>query len=258
MDYLKSFIIGSSGLNTVQHFSWFYLNKEKNKDFPFKLYSIIAPIYFGIMNMLALYIGKTHKLSLQNRLFITSIISVIFIFLLNFIITSKKVEYYKNWTSKDWIYYIIRNGARHIIIFNLIMYTFEKYFSQSDIVKAFIIGGSIFSYLGNYLKVIQLDNQSKITYDYRLFTVVEPFIASINYIIAAIIIPKLLNISIRKSILFYSVLIPVLWYYYVNNYDAKKYYKFTKKELQENFMMFLVYSMIRYNYVLHYLFTNLK
>ena len=222
MDYLKSFVIGSSGLNTVQHFSWFYLNKESNKDFPFKLYSILAPIYFGIMSMLALYIGKTYKLSLQNRLFVTSIISIIFIFLLNFIVTRQKYEYYKNWSSKDWIYYIIRNGSRHIIIFNLLMYNFEKYFSKSDIVKAFVIGGSIFSYLGNYLKVMQLDKENKINYDYRLFTLVEPLIASINYIIAAIIIPKFFDISIKNSVLIYSVLIPVLWYCYVNNYDIKK------------------------------------
>ena len=172
-------------------------------------------------------------LLLQNRLFVTSIISIIFIFLLNFIVTRQKYEYYKNWSSKDWIYYIIRNGSRHIIIFNLLMYNFEKYFSKSDIIKAFVLGGSIFSYLGNYVKVMQLDKENKINYDYRLFTLVEPLIASINYIIAAIIIPKFFDISIKNSVLIYSVLIPVLWYCYVNNYDIKKHYNFTKKELQK-------------------------
>ena len=53
MDYLKSFTIGTSGLITFQHFAPIYLIKDnKNYNFPIKLYSILAPIYYGLCQCL--------------------------------------------------------------------------------------------------------------------------------------------------------------------------------------------------------------
>ena len=163
MDYLKSFTIGTSGLITLQHFLPLALQSaENNKDVsssatpPFKEYSIVAPIYYGVMGMLALYIGKTFGLSLSLRLFMTSIISVVFVTLLNYNVSRKKYEPYKSYTTKEWLYYIIRNGSRHIIAFNLIMFYFEKYFATIFPLKVFIIGSSAFSYLITYLKAVSI------------------------------------------------------------------------------------------------------
>ena len=63
MDYLKSFIIGSSGLITFLHFTPYYLSKEKTEKSKviFKRYSIFLPFYYGFMSMFALYLGNKFK-----------------------------------------------------------------------------------------------------------------------------------------------------------------------------------------------------
>ena len=71
MDYLRSFTIGTSGPIVAQHFAPYYLEKWENQGFPFKTYSIALPIYYGLMSMLALYLGKRFNWSLEKRLFIT-------------------------------------------------------------------------------------------------------------------------------------------------------------------------------------------
>ena len=256
MDYLRSFVIGSSSLITISHFIWFYFEKEKTKDYPFKLYSIFAPIYYGVMSMLSLYIGKIYGLSLEKRLFIVSIISIIVVISLSWFITRKRYEPYKSWKTKDWIYYIIQNGTKHFIAFNLIIYNFEKYFSSSDILKAFIIGGSIISYLFIFLIVIQLSYQNKVNYNYKKFVIFEPLLQSFNLIFICIILPKLLNISLKRSFLVGSILIPTIWLI-GRLTKINKIYNLSNKTLMRDYIFLLIYAYIKYNIVLQYLYTHL-
>ena len=266
MDYLKSFTIGTSGLITLQHFLPLALQSVDNKDvsssviFPFKEYSIVAPIYYGVMSMLALYIGKTCGLSLALRLFITSIISIVFVTLLNYNVSRKKYEPYKSYTTKEWLYYIIRNGSRHIIAFNLIMFYFEKYFTIFTL-KAFIIGSSAFSYLITYLKVAWLDSQQKTNYDYKFFTVYEPIGHGLLLIFAAVIFKNFFHISLRKSMFINSLLLPCGWFLtvrYLLPWIGRNTYNYDKQELFIAFLRVLVTSLIKYNVVLYLLLTHLR
>ena len=128
MDYLKAFVIGTAGPVWFQHIALLSLRDKNEYDYSFKVYSIIAPIYYGLMTMLALYIGKTFNLSLSMRLFIISIISICSVVAFNYFISRKKYKPYKNYTTKEWIRYILTNGARHIIAFNLIILLYKIFF----------------------------------------------------------------------------------------------------------------------------------
>ena len=64
MDYLKSFVIGSSGLVVFQHFAYSALQEKGAFTIPYKTYSFLAPFYYGLMNVLSLYIGKSFDLKL--------------------------------------------------------------------------------------------------------------------------------------------------------------------------------------------------
>ena len=257
MDYLRSFIIGTSGLITIPHFAYFAFEREKTKDYPFIPYSVLAPIYYGLANMFALFLGKRFGFSLQKRLFITSLISITLIFILSYTVTKQKYEPYKSYTTKDWIYYLIRNGMKHLAAFNLLIYNFEKYFSQVFLLKVFLIGNSAISYIINFYKVIQLYYLKKINYDYRYFSMLEPLSHGINLVLLAVVLKKILNISMRKSIFIGSLAIPTIWTYGACCHGVK-YYNLSKKELIQDVIVIFIYSLIKYNVVLYNLIKMLK
>ena len=93
---LLSFIIGSSWISFVMWFRGFnsYTNSKKNKKYginknnclnnvfnmePYYVYTIIAPLFMGIMSSLAVAISIYFKLSIIKSFFIISIISPILV-----------------------------------------------------------------------------------------------------------------------------------------------------------------------------------
>lgn len=254
MDYLRSFIIGSSGLVVFQFFATLALQKKGVYTIPYKKYSILAPIYFGLMNILSLYIGKTYNLSLERRFFIISIISILFTVSFNYFFSSKKYKPYSTYDTKDWIYYILINGARHIIAFNLIMFYFEKYFSKSYPLKVFIIGSSAISYLLTYYSVAILDNKNKLNYDYKLFTIFEPLLRGIELMFAIFVLKNMLNKNLKDTLIIYSIFGTFLWF--IPAYHLKI-YNYTNKEWFDAFARVFIARIVKY-YILYNLLINLK
>ena len=156
MDYLKAFTIGTSGLVWFHHMAILALTNEKDYNFSFKTYSLLAPIYYGLMTMLALYLGKTFHWSLSKRFFITSIISIILVLLVSYII--KAYNHSPKEQGKNLIHHILR----HLVAFNIIIYYLTKYFSKYWPLRVFIIGSSFFSYFITYLKAILADYKNQI------------------------------------------------------------------------------------------------
>ena len=223
MDYLKAFTIGTSGPIWFLHMASLSLVEKSYYDYSFKLYSIIAPIYFGLMSMLSVFIKNKFNLSLSMSLFITSIISICFVVSFMYFISRKKYKPYKDYNRNEWIRYILRNGARHLIEFNLIIYYFSKYFSNSYWLRIFIIGSSIFSYLVTYLKVIWADNRNKLNYKYETFAVIEPFIQGIDLVISLFILQKLLGFKLMPSLIIWNLVGSLLQVFLAYNAKTYKY-----------------------------------
>lgn len=223
MEYLKAFTIGTSGPVWFQHMASLALVNKNYYDYSFKAYSLIAPIYYGFMTMFALYIGKTLNLSLSKRLFITSIISICFVTLLMYFVSRKYYKPYKNYTTKEWLLYILRNGSRHIINFNLIIYYFTKYFSDYYWLRVFIIGSSFFSYFITYLAVIRLDNLNKLNYDYKTFAVGEPFIQGFGLLIYLYTLQNILGLKLKLSLFVYAFFGSFIWLFFAYNLKTYNY-----------------------------------
>ena len=119
-NYLKGFVIGSS----FPIFAFFFYNvgKMKNINYSYKKYTILAPLYFGIMTCLALFIKEKTKLSLKMSIFIISIISSI-------IISSyiKITKAYNFTSSSRWIKQYIIITFVHLITYNIIIMFLLKY-----------------------------------------------------------------------------------------------------------------------------------
>ena len=253
MDYLKAFTIGTSGPVWFQHMASLALIDDNYYNYSFKAYSLIAPIYYGLMAMFALYIGKTFNLSLSERLFITSIISICFVVLLMYFVSKKYYKPYKSYTTKEWFSYILRNGARHLINFNLIIYYFTKYFSNYWL-KVFIVGSSIFSYFITYLKVILADNKNKLNYDYKTFAAAEPLIQGFDLLISLYIYQKILGYGLKDSLILWNIISSLLQL--ILAYNLKT-YKFTDIEWIHYFIRIILTGFIKM-LPIYFLLTNLK
>ena len=211
MDYLKYFVVGTSGPVFTPHLALLALVDEKYYNYSFKLYSFVAPLYYGFMAMFALYLGKTFGLSLSNKLFITSVISILFIVSITYFYAKNKgIKPYSDFTNKQWLTYIILNGGRHLIAYNLVIYYFIKYFSYQPL-KIFIIGSSALSYLITYAKVAYLDYQNKINYNYKTFATFEPFIQGFDLLAYMLIFYNLLKFTLQQTLAIWSIGGSLLW-----------------------------------------------
>ena len=211
-DYLKAFIIGSSGLITMQHFIPLMLKDKSYYDYDYHAYSILAPLYYGIMTMIAFLIGNVFDLSFELRLFVISLISVIYIVSQNYLYSRKHYKPYKNFTTKDWIYYILTNGTRHLVSFNLIIYYLYKLFDYNDISKVFIIGSSAFSYIFMYLKVSLLDKENRVNYDYKIFTVIQPILSGLYLLLFYYFGRHIFKLNYKTILVLFVLLGSIYWY----------------------------------------------
>ena len=114
--YFKSFIVGSS----VPVFLHFFLSVQrldsKLMNYTYGEYTIVAPIYLGMMNMLSLYLMRYFKLNTRQRYVLISFISSFIV------VTGAFLNRAYNFTQNQWTQYSIRIFLTHFMTFNVIVY----------------------------------------------------------------------------------------------------------------------------------------
>ena len=242
MEYLKAFTIGSSGLVIFPLLSSIANDSryEYSKKFP-----LTIPIYYGLMSMLALYIGTNYKLPLQHRFLIVSIISILIILVSNHYLNDK---YYTN-TKQNNLFLVLQDIIRQLIIFIVIFYLTEN-FSKSVPLKIFIIGSSMFSYYINYYLSLNADI---LKYDPKYFVITEPFVQGCSLMIGLYIGINYFKLNLLKSYIIYNIistLIMVMIAKYLELYVEKYHWtKYNFHLLMSGFMKMFIYF---------YLIKNLK
>ena len=119
MKYLKQFVIGSSYLVFIPFF-WFVKNNLKDKNYTYFDYTISAPIYFGVWNVISLLLAEQLGLSMKERFLLVTPLSALSIMIF--------AKYYKkyNFTKKQWSQYSILLFAVYIVVWNVVIYNIEK------------------------------------------------------------------------------------------------------------------------------------
>lgn len=116
--YLKSFIIGSSFPAFILYF--LAVRVVKNKNYRFENYVFIGPLSLGINNMLSLYVAKKYNLSLETRMFASSIFFSLFAIIFNYCTSQYHIT-----NVKDWFILYLLIFSIHYIVFNFIIYNLE-------------------------------------------------------------------------------------------------------------------------------------
>lgn len=121
MDYIKSFIIGSS-LPVILPFNY-VVQQISETTIDKETYPIKASLYFGSANVLSKYIGNHMGWNLKKRLFITCIISILII-----IITITFTNVFQFTSSWRWIQQYLLMIIGHIYAYMFVIYQLEMAF----------------------------------------------------------------------------------------------------------------------------------
>ena len=115
MKYLKQFIVGSSYLVTLPYFyAVRYMRSDKN--YNYSDYTFVAPLWFGIWNIIFFIIAEKYKLSMRKRFLYASIASSISIMII------VKVFKTYNYTGRRFLKYCIGIFIKYLLVWNLVMY----------------------------------------------------------------------------------------------------------------------------------------
>jgi len=118
MKYLKQFVIGSSIIPTILYL--ISVQNIENKNYDYYRYSLAAPIWFGLWNMLSLYIAEKHGLNMTTRFLVISILSAFAI-----MIIARAMNSY-NYSDDEWMKYNFYIFIKYMIVWNLIIYNVER------------------------------------------------------------------------------------------------------------------------------------
>lgn len=121
MNYLREFVIGSSILVILPHFYAVANLDETRLNYTYKQYTFVAPFYYGIMNMLSLYLAILLQLSPRGRYLLIGTISPLVV--ISFSYFTKTYDY----AGDEWIKYGIGLFIKHFLIWNIIVYTLNKF-----------------------------------------------------------------------------------------------------------------------------------
>ena len=119
MKYLKQFVIGSSAL-VVFPFYYAVQNNQPKKTYTYYKYTLIAPIWFGLWNIISLILADYLNLSLRMRFFVATILSS-----LSIMIIATHFKTY-NFTDIEWKKYYLHIFLKYMIIWNIVIFYLEK------------------------------------------------------------------------------------------------------------------------------------
>ena len=121
--WLKSFVIGSS-IIVMLPFLLGVLNRRDRGEtkYSYENYSIIAPIYLGLMAVIAYWFRLYLGMSLRESLLLISVISPTIVFLIVYF-----NSLYNFTTTEEWCEYALNIYFKHFLIFNIVIYYLEVY-----------------------------------------------------------------------------------------------------------------------------------
>jgi hypothetical protein len=120
MEYIRAFVIGSSFPVFLPHFITVAGLDERNLNYTYKQYSFVAPLYYGIMNAISLFIALRLKLSDRQRYLLIGTLSPLFVTTISYVFKTY------NFQGSEWIQYGAGLFVKHFLIWNIIVYYLNR------------------------------------------------------------------------------------------------------------------------------------
>ena len=116
---LRQFMIGASFL-VVAPFYYSVYHSQTKKTYNYYDYSMVAPIWFGLWNILSYFIAEKFGLTLRQRFMVVAVMSSLTIM---FIATYMKSY---NFTQEEWYKYYVYIFIKYMFVWNVVIYFIEK------------------------------------------------------------------------------------------------------------------------------------
>jgi hypothetical protein len=120
MEYLRAFVIGSSFPVFLPHFIAVAGLDESKLNYTYKQYTFVAPLYYGLMNVISLLLAIRLKLSDRQRYLLIGTLSPLIVIFFSY--TFETYDY----QGTEWIPYGIGLFAKHFLIWNVIVYFLNR------------------------------------------------------------------------------------------------------------------------------------
>jgi hypothetical protein len=121
MEYLRAFVIGSSMLVFLPHFIAVADLDEEKINYTYKQYTFVAPLYYGLMNMLSLFLALQFQLSNRQRYLVIGTLSPLFVTSMSYFFKTY------NYQDKEWLQYAILLFIKHFLIWNIIVFLLNEF-----------------------------------------------------------------------------------------------------------------------------------
>lgn len=120
-NYLRAFVIASSILVVLPHFIGVAQLDTTKMNYTYEEYTIVAPIYYGLMNMISLFLAISLNLSSRERYILNGTISPLLV--ISFSYLSNAYIY----DTEEWLKYGIHLFIKHFLIWNVVIFLLDKY-----------------------------------------------------------------------------------------------------------------------------------
>ena len=244
MNYLDAFTVGSSAPCWLLHLVTLLFKDPGAYSYSLTGYSFVAPVYYGLMSALALYLGRTFKLDLRTRLLVVSVISIVLVRLVQLIASFVGRSPYPNHSRKEWIRYSIDNAVRHLVNFNVIMYFLTEEYDRNRWWRAFTIGSSALMTLVSYAAVAASKAMGGVMYDYGTFALSQPLILGTTLAAILYLLEVAGGLSLKKSLAWYVVITTSITYVIADKMGAYRQSAFRKPVYLLTLLVFAVYRAV--------------
>jgi hypothetical protein len=119
--YLRAFVIASGIFVVFPHYLAVATANEAKLNYSFKQYAFVAPVYYGLMNMLSLYLALTFQLTSRGRYLLIGTVSPLIVMSASYFFQTY------TYTNKEWIRYAVGLFIKHFFIWNIVVYLLDKY-----------------------------------------------------------------------------------------------------------------------------------
>ena len=120
-NYLRAFVLGSSFPVVFPHLFAVSRLDETKINYTYEQYSFVAPTYYGLMNMISLYIALSFGLSSRQRYLVIGTISPLIVISFSYFV---KTYQYK---GPEWITYGVGLFLKHFLIWNIVVFLLDKF-----------------------------------------------------------------------------------------------------------------------------------
>ena len=121
MNYLRAFVIGSSFLVFLPHFIAVAGLDEEKLNYTYKQYTFVAPLYYGLMNMISLFLALQFGLTSRKRYLLIGSISPLIVISFSYFFKTYDYE------GDEWLKYGLGLFVKHFLIWNLVVFFLDKY-----------------------------------------------------------------------------------------------------------------------------------